>query len=95
MKGQLSAEDMKTLRSKEILRIFIVNFGFFSALGFMAPLVSEFSKFYCLGKESRIICDISYAFLTHALMRTLKWIQIWYEKEIVGLMSKYTDKLCT
>ena len=41
MKGQLSAEDMKTLRSKEILRIFIVNFGFFSALGFMAPLVSQ------------------------------------------------------
>ena len=40
MKGQLSAEDMKTLRTKEIVRIFIVNFGFFSALGFMAPLVS-------------------------------------------------------
>ena len=63
MKGQLSAEDMKTLRSKEILRIFIVNFGFFSALGFMAPLVSQCrGRFQCRISSLTGYSDISDSF---------------------------------
>ena len=40
MDGQLSEEDSKILKNKEMLRLAIVNIGFFTALGFMAPLVS-------------------------------------------------------
>ena len=67
MQGDLSEADAKSLKNKELLRIFIVNSGFFSALAIMAPLVNLWKT----DQNIFQIFTVSHRFYVHSGAREL------------------------